>query len=128
MAFKDLLTIDASELCKIASPFGGGMSRMRETCGAVSGMVLVIGNLKGYSTPETGERKAELYKITQSLLRKFEERFGSLSCKVLLGLNVAHDDPLPTPRDQNFFAKRPCPELIGGAAEILEDYVNNVLK
>ncbi len=125
LAFKDLLTVDAKELCKIASPFGGGISRMRETCGAVSGMVIVIGNLLGYSTPETGEVKANLYKITQELLLKFEERFGSLTCRNLLNLNVKHDDPNPSPRDHSFFAKRPCPELIGGAAEILEEYLNN---
>ena len=62
LAFRDILTIDANELCKIASPFGGGISRMRETSGAVSGMVLVLGSLVGYSTPEIGEKKHELYK------------------------------------------------------------------
>ena len=125
LAFKDILTIDANELCKIASPFGGGISRMRETCGAVSGMVLVLGNLIGYSTPEMGEKKHELYKKTQELLKIFENKYGSLTCRVLLNLTTKHDDPKPSVRDHSFFEKRPCPELIGGAAEILETYLKN---
>lgn len=128
LTFKDVLTIDAEELCKIASPFGGGLSRMRETCGAVSGMVLVLGNLIGYSTPEMGEKKHELYKNTQEILKIFEKRYGSLTCRTLLNLSVQHDDPKPSPRDHAFFSKRPCPELIGGAAEILEEYLIKIGK
>ena len=121
LTFKDVLTIDAEELCKIASPFGGGISRMRETCGAVTGMVLVLGNLVGYSTPETGEKKHELYKKTQEILKIFENRYGSLTCGKLLNLTQKHDDPKPSPRDHSFYLNRPCTELIGGAAEILEE-------
>ena len=128
LTFKDVLTIDAEELCKIASPFGGGLSRMRETCGAVSGMVLVLGNLIGYSTPELGEKKHELYKNTQEILKIFENRYGSLTCRNLLNLSVKHDDPKPSPRDHDFMSKRPCPELIGGAAEILEEYLIKIGK
>lgn len=123
LAFQDVLSIDAKELCKIASPFGGGVSRMREMCGAVSGMVLVLGNLIGYDTPELGDKKLQLYKNTQEILRIFENRFGSLICRNLLNLSQKHDDPTPTKRDHSFYIKRPCPELIGGAAEILEDYL-----
>jgi C_GCAxxG_C_C family probable redox protein len=123
MAFKDVLSIDPNELCKISSPFGGGISRMRETCGAVTGMVLVLGNLIGYDTPEIGVKKHELYKNTQELLRIFENKYGSLRCGILLNLEEKHSDPKPSPRDHSFFEKRPCPELIGGAAEILEDFL-----
>ena len=123
LAFKDLIKIDPNELCKIASPFGGGISRMRETCGAVTGMVLVLGNLIGYDTPETGEKKHELYKNSQEILHIFENRYGSLTCGKLLNLSQKHDDPKPSPRDHSFFLNRPCLELIGGAAEILEEHL-----
>lgn len=123
LAFKDVLKIDANELCKIASPFGGGISRMRETCGAVSGMVLVLGNLIGYDTPEMGEKKHELYKNTQEILKIFENKYGSLTCRRLLNLDIKHDDPKPSERDHSFFINRPCPELIGGAAELLESFL-----
>ena len=125
LAFKDILTIGANELCKIAAPFGGGISRMRETCGAVTGMVLVLGNLIGYNTPEMGEKKHELYKNTQEILKIFENKYGSLTCRRLLNLNVVHDDPKPSNRDHSFFMNRPCPELIGGAAELLETFLKN---
>ena len=125
LTFKDVLKIDPNELCRIASPFGGGISRMRETCGAVTGMVLVLGNLIGYETPETGEKKHELYKNTQEILKIFENRYGSLTCGKLLNISQKHDDPKPTPRDHSFFLNRPCPELIGGAAEILEEYLKS---
>lgn len=123
MAFKDVLSVKPKELCKIASPFGGGISRMRETCGAVTGMILVLGNLIGYDTPETGEKKYELYKNSQEILKIFENRYGSLRCGVLLNLKEKHSDPKPSERDHSFFDKRPCPELIGGAAEILESFL-----
>ena len=125
LAFKDLLSFDADELCKIASPFGGGISRMRETCGAVTGMVLVLGNLIGYCTPETGENKHKLYQKTQELLRIFESKYGSLTCRVLLNLTQKHDDSKPSIRDNSFYEKRPCLELIGGAAEILENFLKS---
>ena len=123
LAFKDVLTINPQELCKIASPFGGGISRMRETCGAVTGMVMVLANLEGYSTPETGEKKHELYKKTQEILKIFENKYGSLTCRRLLNLSINHDDPKPSERDHLFFDKRPCLELIGGAAEILDEFL-----
>ena len=123
MAFRDVLTIDANELCRIASPFGGGISRMRETCGAVTGMVLVLGNLIGYDTPEMGEKKHELYQETQEILKIFENKYGSLTCRKLLNLDTKHDDPKPSERDHSFFMNRPCPELIGGAVEILETFL-----
>ena len=123
LAFQDILGEDAKTLCKIASPFGGGISRMRETCGAVSGMVLVLGYLIGYETAEMGVKKHELYKNSQEILRIFENKYGSLRCGILLNLTEKHSDPKPSKRDHSFFEKRPCPELIGGAAEILEGFL-----
>lgn len=123
LAFKDILKVDPEILVKVSSPFGGGLSRMRETCGAVSGMVLVIGTVFGYETPETGLKKKELYEKTQEVLREFESRFGSLTCRTLLDLKQIHDIPTPENRDEHFYKTRPCTELIGGAAEILENFL-----
>lgn len=125
LTFKDFYPDQIDTLMKACVPFGGGISRMRETCGAVSGIVLVMGAIFGYNTPETGEKKAKLYAEVQTLLKQFEEKFGSLTCRNLLKLNVKHDTPTPEKRDANFYLKRPCPELIGGAAEILDEYLKN---
>ena len=124
MAFEDLLPIDKSQLSKIASSFGGGMGRLREVCGSVSGMFLVAGLLYGYDGPETGQVKADHYAIIQELAHRFEEKHGSIVCRELLGLSVRHDDPVPEARTPEYYQKRPCVEIIGDAAEILDQFIN----
>ncbi len=124
LAFADLLPIDKENLLKISSPFGGGMGRLREVCGSVSGMFIVAGLLYGYDGPETGAVKAELYSKIQALAERFEEKNGSIVCRELLGLTQKHDSPVPTPRTADFYTKRPCKELIGDATEILEQFIS----
>ncbi len=125
LAFADLCDIDKDQFLKIASSFGGGMGRLREVCGAVSGMFIVTGLLYGYDTPERGEVKAGHYKRIQELAKRFEEKYGSIVCRDLLGLDVKHDDPTPSPRNADFYKKRPCKEIIEYAALILEEYIEN---
>ncbi|SFI32728.1 C_GCAxxG_C_C family probable redox protein [Pseudobutyrivibrio sp. OR37] len=123
LAFEDLLPIDSKQLSKMASSFGGGMGRLREVCGSVSGMFMVAGLLYGYDGPETGEVKAEHYARIQELAHRFEEKHGTIICREMLGLNVKHDNPTPEARTQEYYKKRPCGEIIGDAAEILEEYI-----
>lgn len=123
LAFSDLLTLDRETLCRMSCSFGGGMGRMRETCGAVSGMMLVAGLLYGYPDTGLGGEKTTHYARVQELARRFEEETGSLSCRRLLGIDRQHDDPTPTARTEDFYRKRPCKNLIGMSARILEDYL-----
>ena len=123
LAFKDLVDIDEDTLAKLASSFGGGMGRLREVCGSVSGMFLIAGLLYGYSGPEKGELKADHYARIQALAHSFEEKNGSIVCRELLGLSVKHDSPVPSQRTDEYYSKRPCPEIIGTAAEILEKFI-----
>ena len=123
LAFEDLLPMEKSQLLKISSPFGGGMGRLREVCGSVSGMFMIVGLLYGYDAPETGQRKAELYARVQELAHRFEEKHGSIVCRELLGLNIRHDLPVPEARTKDYYKKRPCPEIIGDTAEILEVFI-----
>lgn len=123
LAFADLTGADKSLLLKAASPFGGGMGRLREVCGAVSGMLLVAGVIFGYDTPDTGAAKAELYAGVQELAGKFEEKHGSIVCRRLLGLGEGRDTPAPSPRTPDFYKKRPCAQLIGDAAELLDEFI-----
>ena len=125
LAFAELTGMDKDQLLKIASSFGGGMGRLREVCGAVSGMFIIAGLLYGYSTPERGQIKAEHYSRIQSLAKRFEDRFGSIVCRELLGMNVKHDLPIPSPRTDEFYKKRPCKEIIEYAAMILDEYIKN---
>lgn len=124
LAFEDILPLDKSTLSKMASSFGGGMGRLREVCGSVSGMFMIAGLLYGYDSPETGEVKAEHYARIQELAHKFEEKHGSIVCREMLGLSVKHDVPTPEARTTEYYKKRPCAEIIGDAAEILEQYIN----
>ena len=123
LAFADMLPVKESDLLKMASSFGGGMGRLREVCGSVGGMFIVIGLLYGYDGPETGPVKAEHYKRVQELAHRFEEKHGSIVCRELLGLNVKREAPTPEARTKEYYKKRPCPEIIGDAAQILEEYI-----
>ena len=129
LAFADLLPVDEAALSRLSSSFGGGMGRLREVCGAVSGMFMVAGLLYGYDGPEVGQVKAEHYAKIQELAHRFEEKHGSIVCRELLGLTVRRDVPVPEARTAEYYKKRPCPEMIGEAAEILEQFINeNPLK
>lgn len=119
LAFSDELEIDEKTLALISSSFGGGMGRMREVCGAVSGMFMVAGLKYGYSDPLAKQEKAELYALVQKLAASFKEKNGSIICKELLG--VSDTSPTPEPRTAAYYKKRPCVELVGDAAELLEN-------
>ena len=123
LAFEDMVPIDRESLLKLASSFGGGMGRLREVCGSVSGMFMIAGLLYGYDGPETGQVKADHYARIQELARRFEETHGSIVCREMLGLNVKHDAPTPEARTNEYYKKRPCPDIVGDAAEILEKYI-----
>ena len=127
LAFEDMLTIDLDTALKIASPFGGGMGRLREVCGSVSGMFMVLGFIKGYNEPGDYEGKKELYEHIQELARRYEAANGSIICRELLGLSVQRENAAPEKRTAEYYAKRPCAEKIGSAAEILETYLGEIL-
>ena len=120
LAFADELEMDEAALAKLSSSFGGGLGRMREVCGAVSGMAIVAGLRSGYADPADNAAKAEHYARIQAMAKQFEEANGSIVCRELLGLSQKHDRPEPSARSADFYKKRPCRELVGLAAEILE--------
>ena len=121
MAFCDVTGLDESCTAKLISSFGGGMGRMREVCGAVSGMLLVAGQLYGYDTPDDDAIKKAHYARVQELAGKFREENGSIICRELLANPPS--DPNPTPRTQEFYKKRPCARLVMLAAQIMDDYI-----
>lgn len=122
LAFSDLVDVDRSTLAKMSLSFGGGVGRMREVCGAVSGMAIILGLVYGTDAPGVG--KAEHYARVQELAKKFEADNGSIVCRELLKMNNGvHSGPIPEERTSEFYKKRPCNELVGYAAEILEEYL-----
>lgn len=123
LAFADLLPADKETLSKLASSFGGGMGRMREVCGAVSGMFLVEGMLLGYSDPKDITGKSELYEKVRGLAGKYSDENGSIICRELLA-GVPHTDGgNPEQRTPQYYKKRPCGELVRIAALILAEHL-----
>ncbi len=123
-AYAEELGIDMETAMKLASSFGGGMGRLREVCGAVSGMFMVAGIKYGYSSPEASLEKTEHYKKIQELAAEFSESNGSIICRELLGLQAGKDSHVPDERTEKYYKARPCVELVGDAAAILEEYIN----
>ena len=121
LAFSDLTGIDRKLAGKLSSPFGGGMGRMREVCGAVSGMLMVLGVLYGYDEQDGDPKKKQLYKDVQALAGKFREECGSIICREILK-NPA-SDPNPTPRTAEFYAQRPCARMVMTAARLLDEFI-----
>ncbi|MCM1091480.1 MAG: C-GCAxxG-C-C family protein [Butyrivibrio sp.] len=123
LAFADLFDMDERTLLRMSSSFGGGMGRLREVCGTVSGMFLVAGLLYGYDDPKAFDEKAEHYGRIQELARRFRACQGSIVCRELLGLSAGADSPVPERRTQEYYKKRPCGQLAGLAAAILEQFI-----
>ena len=124
MTFQDLIPVEPNLLLKMSSSFGGGMGRLREVCGAVTGMFMVAGFLYGFDGPESTGEKAEHYGRIQELAHRFEEEHGSIICREMLGLSARRDTPVPEERTKEYYKKRPCVEIVGDAAEILEKYIS----
>ncbi|MGB8454596.1 MAG: C-GCAxxG-C-C family protein [Anaerocolumna sp.] len=124
LAFCEAYGMDPETALKISSSFGGGMGRLREVCGAVTGMFMVAGLVYGYTDPNDQEMKAQHYKRIQFLAKEFGDRNGFIICRELLGLGSGKDIPVPELRTAEYYKKRPCAELVGMAAGIMEEYLD----
>lgn len=122
-AFADCVGMTVEEAAGIASPFGAGFGKLREVCGAVSGMTLLAGYLKGYSDAKAGEEKKELYKLIQTMCGEFEAEMGSLICRDLLDLKPGEDMAEPAVRTEEYYSSRPCVKACRTAAAIAEKYL-----
>ena len=124
-AFCEECGMDFETSLKLSSSFGGGMARLREVCGAVSGMFMVAGMKYGYTDPKDNLAKTEHYKRIQELAEQFREKNGSIICRDLLGLSVQSESYIPEKRTEEYYKKRPCVELVGDAAEIIYEFIKS---
>ena len=122
LAFAAEMGLTEEQALKLSSGFGGGMGRMREVCGAFSGAVLVLGALYGNTDPA---RKTQTYTEVQALAAQYRARNGggSIVCRELLGLKQAEVSPVASPRTADYYKKRPCPELVRLAADLMAEYI-----
>lgn len=123
IAYCDLTGIDEKAAALIASSFGGGMGRMREVCGAVSGMFMAVGILYGYDDPSATSEKTAHYARIQELAKRFKERNTSIICRDILGKIAADKSCIPQERNEKYYSTRPCAKMVYDAAEILEQYI-----
>ncbi|MHB1483788.1 MAG: C-GCAxxG-C-C family protein [Saccharofermentanales bacterium] len=122
-AFCDDIGIDLETALKMSSSFGGGMGRLREVCGALTGVFIIAGIKYGYNDPQDDEAKAKHYQIIQDFAALFKDKNGSIICRELLDLQEGFDIPIPAKRTDEYYLTRPCIELVGYAAEILSDFM-----
>lgn len=121
--FADVLDMSVEDAAKMSSALGAGVGKMREVCGAVSGMALIASQLKGYSDPKEVEGKKALYKLVQDMCHEFEEQMGSIVCRDLLGIKKGEDLAEPAVRTEEYYQQRPCIRACRCAAEIVEKYL-----
>jgi C_GCAxxG_C_C family probable redox protein len=104
---------------KLASGFGGGIGHLGETCGAVTGAIMVIGLKHGGAVGDEAVSE-KTYALVAQFLEKFKARHGSVLCRDLLGGDISTPQGLEAARDKGLFEER-CPNFVRGAAEILEE-------
>ena len=123
-AFADLYGFTEEQAFRMSASFGGGIGRMRETCGAACGLFLLAGLETGATDGADREGKAANYALVQELAAEFERRNGSLNCGELLGLKKkAPISSLPEERTAHYYAKRPCSKMVEEAARIWVEYL-----
>lgn len=120
LAFSDLTGIPEEEAARLSSSFGGGLGRLREVCGAVSGAEMALGALRGYVSPTDATAKAAHYARVRRLAESFAAENGSYICRTLLGAEADASSPVPAPRNAAFYHNRNCLAYVGSAAAILD--------
>jgi C_GCAxxG_C_C family probable redox protein len=114
--------LDYDTAMRLSSGFGAGMGRLREVCGAVSGMFMVASLKCGYSDLNDKNLKDKHYALIQKLAERFKSETGSIVCRELLGLPTEKtDSPVAEARTLEYYRKRPCVEMVALAARILDE-------
>ena len=123
LAYADITNLDEEMVAKITASFGGGMGRLREVCGAVSGMAFLASFISPCPSADNAEAKKVNYALVQEFAEAFRLRNGNIVCRSLLGLDRPKDEPTPSPRTAEYYKKRPCAEYVYDAALIVGEYL-----
>ncbi len=121
-AFADITGFDDKSALRISSPFGAGMGKMREVCGACSGMFMVAGVLYGYDEA-SDDNKMQHYELIQTLAERFKARHSTIICRDLLDNLATDTSPTPQTRDEHYYKTRPCLKFVESACEILDEFI-----
>lgn len=127
MAYNDIMGMNLEMVAKLAAPFGGGMGRMREVCGTVSGMTMLAGYIQPSADPKNLEERKNNYALVQHFAEQFRNENGDIVCRRLLGLEPMverNETAMPSERTPEYYKKRPCSEYVECAARIVGEYLN----
>ena len=122
-AWADRYGLDRDTALRISGSFGGGIGRMRLTCGAACGIFMLAGLETATTDPADRQGKAENYKAVQQLAEEFRKEMGSITCGELLGLAKPEGSPMPEERTPEYYRKRPCKEIVGCASRIFARFL-----
>ena len=127
MAYDDVMEMSVEQLARLTAPFGGGMGRMREVCGTVSGMTMLAGFIQPSADPKNLEERKDNYALVQYFAEQFRKENGDIVCRRLLGLEPIaerNETAMPSERTPEYYKKRPCSEYVGCAARIVGEYLD----
>ncbi|MEI6555937.1 MAG: C-GCAxxG-C-C family protein [Paludibacter sp.] len=119
MAYSDIYGIDTVTAAKLGTSFGGGMGRLREVCGAVSGMFLILGLQYPFTDTKDKTAKNINYKAVQRVANEFKAEMGSYICADLLKIKHEPQNPESAERNEAYYKSRPCLQCVAKAAEIV---------
>ncbi len=122
-AFCDEFGMDEETALKVSAGLGGGVGRMREVCGTITGAALVAGMLYGTADGKDSQKKAETYEKVREIADEFRKDNPSIICRELLGLTKeaqAKETATPEARTEHYYKKRPCSELVENTAKIID--------
>lgn len=125
LAYSDLTGMDRDTAIRVSASFGGGMGRLREVCGGVSGAIMALGMICAPLDPSDQALKAEHYRRVQAVAERFREKNGTIICRELLG-SMAGTGHVPEVRTDEYYKKRPCEQMVRDGAAVLEEVLREL--
>ena len=123
MAYAPLFNLDRDTAARLAAPFGGGVARRGETCGAVNGAFMVIGLKCGHTSPEDVDSKERAFQAVQDFIAHFHDRYGSIGCIQLLEIDISSPEGLQLAHEAQLFTTR-CPGYVTHTADLLDQLIS----
>jgi C_GCAxxG_C_C family probable redox protein len=118
-AFGPEMGLERTLALRVAAALGGGLARSGQTCGAVSGALIVIGLKYGRTEADDEESKEKTYRLGEEFLEEFKSRAGSTVCRELLGYDISDPEQRQVAQEKELFDSV-CPRLVRDAAETLK--------
>ncbi|MCI8950643.1 MAG: C_GCAxxG_C_C family protein [Lachnospiraceae bacterium] len=120
-AYSEAFGMDREMALKVSCSMGGGIGRMREVCGAVSGMAMIAGLACGNTDPGNQEAKTKNYETVRQMADQFKKAHKTIICREILGLLEAEESAAPSERTESYYRERPCARMVETAARIIEE-------